>query len=394
MKPSHILTIMDTAKKARDIGEVFNPIFTGEAGLGKSQIVQQWVKKQKERNPEFGFIDLRIAYMEAPDLIGLPENETVGRVDAKGNPIISQATGVQIMDKITAHFQPDFWPRDDNSEGLILLEEPNRGTTGTMNCLMQLLTDRQVHKYKLPKGWVIAACVNPDSSEYDVNTMDAALKDRFEEFEVEYDHVTFMDFMDGQNWDEKIQRFVGSGIWLYKTTKELGKDARYISPRTWSKVNAAEKSGVHNNRQLHRLVVSSILGKDIGNEYHKYCYDQAPVTAEDILKDKKAALKKLTEQSDPNSYKGDMVAATVESIVKNYGGLKKDCTAKQIDEDTMAEIAKIIPSDHAVNLIKECGFKQSKGQISDFFKDFVKRHPELIQVIKDNIKISRATGVK
>jgi len=89
-----------------------------------------------------------------------------------------------------------------------------------------------------------------------------------------------------------------------------------------------------------------------------------------------------------------MVAATVESIVKNYGGLPKDCKPNQISEDVMAEVAKIIPSDHAVNLVKECGFKQSKGQISDFFKDFVKRHPDLIQVIKDNIKLSRATGVK
>lgn len=377
MKPSHIFTIMDTAKAARDIDEVMNPLFTGEAGLGKSQIVQQWVKKQRERNPNFGFIDLRIAYMEAPDLIGLPENEVL-----------------KDGSKITSHYQPDFWPRDQDSEGLILLEEPNRGTTGTMNCLMQLLTDRKVHKYELPKGWLIAACINPDSSEYDVNTMDAALKDRFEEFEVEYDHMTFMDFMEKADWDEKIQRFVGSGIWIYKSTKELGKEGKYISPRTWSKVNAAEKAGVHKNRQLHRLTVCSILGKDIGNEYHKYCYDQAPVTAEDILKSKKDALKKLTEQSDPNSYKGDMIAATVESIVKNYGGLKKDCKLNQIDEDIMAEVAKIIPSDHAVNLIKECGFKQSKGQITDFFKEFVKRHPELIQVLKDNIKVMRATGGK
>lgn len=377
MKPSHIFTIMDTAKAARDIDEVMNPLFTGEAGLGKSQIVQQWVKKQRERNPNFGFIDLRIAYMEAPDLIGLPENEVL-----------------KDGSRITSHYQPDFWPRDQDSEGLILLEEPNRGTTGTMNCLMQLLTDRKVHKYELPKGWLIAACINPDSSEYDVNTMDAALKDRFEEFEVEYDHMTFMDFMEKADWDEKIQRFVGSGIWIYKSTKELGKEGKYISPRTWSKVNAAEKAGVHKNRQLHRLTVCSILGKDIGNEYHKYCYDQAPVTAEDILKNKKDALKKLTEQSDPNSYKGDMIAATVESIVKNYGGLKKDCKSNQIDEDIMAEVAKIIPSDHAVNLIKECGFKQSKGQITDFFKEFVKRHPELIQILKDNIKVMRATGGK
>lgn len=59
----------------------------------------------------------------------------------------------------------------------------------------------------------------------------------------------------------------------------------------------------------------------------------------------------------------------------------------------MAEVAQIIPADHAVNLIKGCGYKQSKGQITNFFKDFTKRHPALVQVLKDNIKISRATGV-
>jgi hypothetical protein len=376
MKPSHIMTIMDTALEARRQDQVFNPLFTGEAGLGKSQIVQQWVKKQRERNPKFGFLDLRIAYMEAPDLIGFPETEkdSVGQVRTK-------------------HRLPEFWPTGDDSEGLILLEEPNRGTTGVMNCLMQLLTDRKVHNYELPKGWVIAGCVNPDSSEYDVNTMDAALKDRFEEFEVEYDHMTFVDFIDRANWHESLQMFINSGIWTYKTTKEIGKDGRYISPRTLSKVNAAELAGISKNRQLHRIVVNSILGKDIGNEYHKFCYDSAPVTAQDIIKDKKAAFKRLEDQSDPSKYQGDMIAATVESIEKNYGGLKKDCKPDQIDEETMAEVAKIIPADHAVNLIKTCGYKQSKGQITNFFKEFGSRHPDLVKILKDNIKLSRATGV-
>jgi hypothetical protein len=57
----------------------------------------------------------------------------------------------------------------------------------------------------------------------------------------------------------------------------------------------------------------------------------------------------------------------------------------------MAKVAKIIPSDHAVVLVRDCGFKISNGQISTFFKDFVKRHPDLIQVLKDNIKVTQAT---
>lgn len=379
MKPSHITTIMDMAVAARRAGEIMNPLFSGEAGLGKSQIVQQWVKKQRERNPNFGFIDLRIAYMEAPDLIGLPENEVV------------KEFGQEF--KITSHWTPDLWPRDPDSEGLLLLEEPNRGTTGVMNCLMQLLTDRKIHKYNLPEKWIIAACINPDSSEYDVNTMDAALKDRFEEYEVEYDALTFMEFMDKAGWNESVQRFIGDAIWVYKASKELGQNGKYISPRTWSKVQAAEKAGSRQNRQLHRIMVGSILGKDIGNEYHKYCYDQAPVTATELLKDPKAALAKLKEHSHPDTYKGDMLAATVESITKAYGGAKKDCKPDQVDEDLMAEVAKIIPADYGVNLIKGCGFKQTKGRMSDFFNDFCKRHPELIDVLKANLKLSRATGV-
>ncbi len=374
MKPSNIFAVLDLAYAARQQGRTLNPIFTGEAGLGKSEITQAWVKKQRERNPQFGFLDLRIAYMEAPDLIGFPSEG----VDKNGTPR-------------TMHLLPEFWPTE--GEGLILLEEPNRGTTGVMNCLMQMLTDFKVHNYELPKGWMIAACINPDSSEYDVNTMDAALKDRFVEFEVEFDHMSFIDFIEAAGWHESVRMFISSGIWTYKDTKSIGKDGKYISPRTWSKVNAAEMAGVNKHRQLHRLTVQSILGKDIGNEYHKFCYDSAPVTAADLLKDKSAAIKRLKSQSDPSTYQGDMIAATVESIQKAYGGLKKDCKADQIDEDLMAEVAHIIPSDHAVNLIKQCGYLQSKGSITNFFKDFTKRHPTLVQVLKDNIKISRATGV-
>lgn len=367
---------MDLAARARAIGETVNPLFTGEAGLGKSQIVQQWVKDQRKTDPNFGFIDFRLAYMEAPDMIGLPETE------------------IQDGRRVTHHYTPSIWPSDPNSRGLLFLEEPNRGTTGIMNCMMQLLTDRKIHEMKLPEGWIIAGAINPDSSEYDVNTMDAALKDRFEEFEIEYDPMTFIDHIENADWNENVQMFIKSGIWVYKTTRELGsKESKYISPRTWSKVNAAEKAGVGNDRQLHRIMVTSILGKDIGNEYHKFCFDQAPVTANEILKDKKKALERLKLQSDPSTYQGDMIGATIESIEKAYGGLKKDCTENQIDEDTMVEVAKIIPSDHAVNLIKSCGFKQSKGQISSFFVSFTKRHPDLVDLLRSNIRLSRATGV-
>ena len=377
MKPIRIINVLKLATKAREAGQIFNPLFTGDAGLGKSAISQLFVHLMRtegfpdmgiEKNPDYGFIDLRIAYMEAPDMIGFPE----------------------AVDGRTVHNLPEFWPTDPNWQGLILLEEPNRGTTGVMNCLMQVLTDRVIHKYKLPEGAILASCINPDTAEYDVNAMDAALRNRFEEYEIEYDPISFMDHMEKKDWNPSVQMFISSGTWIFRSTDQVADGGKYISPRTWSKVNAAEIAGVRDDRRLHSETVRSILGKDIGNEYHKFCYDEAPVTNKELIDDKKKALKRLEKQSDVNNYKGDMIAVTVESIITNYScGLKDKPSENKVGETTMAEVAKIIPSDQAINLIKGCGFKQSKGAITTFFREFVKRHPDLKDVLKQNIKVSR-----
>jgi hypothetical protein len=386
LKPIRILDVLKLATKARENGHVFNPLFTGDAGLGKSAISQSFVEVMKttgfpeagiEPDENFGFVDLRIAYMEAPDLIGFPKE-----IEDESSP-----NGYK-----TIHCLPEIWPTDPNSRGLLLIEEPNRGTTGVMNCLMQLLTDRKVHNYKLPEGWIIAACINPDSAEYDVNSMDAALRNRFEEYEINFDPISFLDYIEKSDWHESVRMFLNSGLWIFKDTKSIGNnpEAKYVSPRTWSKIDAAEQAGVSLDRRLHRETVCSILGNAVGKEYHKFRFDEAPVTAKDLLSAKTKALAKLREQSNPDNYKGDMIAVTVDSIIENYSKEIADNKAEGlVGEKTMAEVAKIIPSDQAVNLIKQCGFKQSKGVITSFFKEFVKRNPELTKVLKDNLKMSR-----
>lgn len=365
MKPITIKEVLDLAWKIREQGDVFTPLFTGDAGLGKSEISKQWAHDMDSKiEGGFGFVDLRIAYMEGPDMIGFPETE----IDEDGI-------------KRTCHHLPEFWPT--KGKGLIMLEEPNRGTTGVMNCLMQVLTDRKVHKHIIPDGWMFAAAINPDSAEYDVNAMDAALRNRFEEYEIEYDHNSFVDYIESNNWNANVTMFIKSGAWIYKSTKQIGREGKYISPRTWSKINAVEKAGLSKNRKLHFTTITSILGKDVGKEYHKFCFDEAPVLANDLLESKTKALNKLKSQSSSDSYRGDMIGMTIESIIKNYSCKPEDNFDEgKIGEDTMAEVAKIIPSDQALNLIRECGWQQSNGSAIKFFKGFVKRHPELIDIIR------------
>lgn len=373
MKPSAIKDVLDLAWLSKDEEDKFIPIFSGDAGIGKSQIIQQWSKDMNEKLQKeggFKYIDVRIAYFEQPDMIGFPESEN----DANGK-------------RRTVHNLPEIWPTE--GKGIIVFEEPNRGTTGVMNCLMQVLTDRKIHKYELPPGWIMAAAVNPDSAEYDVNAMDAALKNRFVEYEVEYDHETFVSYMERKNWDNNIRMFVKSGAWIFKSAKQIGREGKYISPRTWSQLNVAERNGLSNSRTMHYMTTISVLGKDIGQAYHKFCYDEAPVLAKDLVTKKRDSLEKLKKQSKADAYRGDMIAITVESICKNYSGEEKDdVKAEKVGEQTMSEVAKIIPSDQAINLIKECIWQGTKGSVVDCMKDFVKRHPELVDVIKSNIQVN------
>jgi hypothetical protein len=373
MKPSRIHEILDLALTARKKGFMFNPNFISHAGIGKTEHIASWVAQKRLTNPNFVFISLRTAYCESPDFLGLPNQEIID-----GH-------------KVTTHYTPEFWPRDPEAEGVIFIDEWTRSTTAVMNCLMSMTdSTRSIGpRYTLPKNIIIVGANNPESSDYDTNTADTALKDRFEHFEIEYDHNGFVDYMERNKWCDQIQTFVKSGAWVFKEPSAIGKDGKYLSPRTWSKLNSAHQSGAMDDRSLHRQICMSVLGKDIGGEFWKFVWTEAPVTAGDLIKDKKAALKKLKEQSSPTQYKGDYISITTESIVKHYGG--KTPKEGEISEELMVEVACVIPKDLSIQLLRDCGLKGHGGNVSNFFKEIQGKYPELVEALKANVKVNKAS---
>lgn len=322
MKPSQIHNVLDLSMQARKNGHNFNPLFVGPPGIGKSEIVQQWCKKN-----DLPFIDLRAAYLEAPDLIGFPVLE---KLNGKTR---------------TIHGTPDFWP--DSGSGVILLEEPNRGTTAVMNTFMQLLTDRKVHMYTLPDNWIIVGCINPESEEYDVSTMDPALKNRFEEFRVEYDAETFIRFMKEDDWDDRIINFVRGGFWNFITPEQVAANtgSKYISPRSFSKLNAAMKANLTTHDELIQMTVfESILGKNYGMQFFNFICKERPVFVRDLLEDRKEGLARLKEFAKPEDYKNGHISMFVEDVKRN---------SDKIEDDLLAEILVCLPSDQSVFLLRE-----------------------------------------
>lgn len=347
MKPSLIFDVLDLARRARLKDKIFNPLFVGAPGVGKSQIVQSWCKANN-----LPFIDFRAAYLEAPDMIGYPSVEVLnGR-------------------QRTVHHLPERWPTE--GQGVILLEEPNRGTTSVMNTFMQLLTDRKIDKYDLPEGWMIVGCINPESEHYDVNTMDAALKDRFEIIEVTYDKKDFVAHMNDKQWDPRIIHFVETNTWTYSKPEELGNIAgtKYLSPRTFSKLNAALAGEIPEKDGLALVLYESILGKNVGQSFYQFTTDEQPVMYKDILNSTKKALAKLEKFSEATNYKSGHIVITIRDIVE------KD----DISDELLAKVALAIPADQSTDLLKQLSFKRKdNGLLIDrIMKDF----PEVKKYLK------------
>lgn len=364
MSPKNILNILDLAKVARERNEIFVPLFAGDAGLGKSQICQQWVKIQQKQDPNFGFIDLRLALLEAPDLIG---NPTITQ-DAFGNTRTSFAL-------------PEMFPT--SGSGLLLLEEPNRAKTDTLNGIMQLLTDRKIGKYELPAGWVIAACIN-DGDNYDVNTMDPALVNRFVSYNVNYDKKAFIEFIESKKWHANVKMFVKT-IFEFVSVKDVTEGNKYISPRTLAQLNTVESTGLVSNKDMHFETVSAILGVNTGKAYHSMIFDDTAVLFKDIKKNRQIALEKLARHSDSDLYRGDMLTITTASILDNH---------TEIETELMAEILITLPKDVAASLfrslcqkvtidvdIKEQAHEVLQKAVRDYLNSLIKANPKLKEVL-------------
>lgn len=138
-------------------------LLEGPTGIGKSEIVRTVAKKLG-----IDLVVLDLSLLEPPDLVGLPVIEH-GR---------------------THYALPGILPTE--GRGILLLEELNRAERYIQQPALQLLSARTLHDYVLPPGWVPFAAINPESGDYQVTTLDPALRARFLTLRVRADRPSFL----------------------------------------------------------------------------------------------------------------------------------------------------------------------------------------------------------
>jgi hypothetical protein len=168
------ITSVQVRKALLTAFKVQRPVFLwGPPGIGKSEVVQ-------EIADELGGIvyDLRMAQMEPTDIRGIPYfNKDINKMD--------WAAPVDLPDEETASKYPVV---------VLFLDEMNSAPPAVQAAGYQLILNRRVGKYVLPKNVVIVAAGNRDSDKGVTYRMPMPLANRFLHLEMR------PDFTSWQNW--------------------------------------------------------------------------------------------------------------------------------------------------------------------------------------------------
>lgn len=170
-------------------------LLEGPTGIGKSEIVARVADALG-----IGVTVLDLSLLEPPDLVGLPV----------------------VREGRTHYALPNVLP--SGGAGILLLEELNRAERYIQQPALQLLSARRLHEYELPPGWICVATINPQTSEYQVTTLDKALRARFLQISVRPDRAAWLAWAQGRGLHPGI-------ITLAQTHERILDD---VPPRTWT----------------------------------------------------------------------------------------------------------------------------------------------------------------
>jgi hypothetical protein len=249
-----------TAKRA--IGKAIQkrrPVFLwGPPGIGKSDIVKQ-IGDDANRQ----VIDVRLALWEPTDIKGIPYyNADMGKM---------------------VWAEPAELPTDPESTAIIFLDELNSAAPAVQAAAYQLILNRKVGTYELPKGVDIVAAGNREGDRGVTYRMPAPLANRFVHLEAKVDFDDWQDWATLNKIHPEVVGYVGFAKQdLYDFDPKSASKA-FATPRSWSFVSDLLTDDDTDTETLTNLI-SGAIGDGLASKFmaHRKIAGKLP-KAGDIL---------------------------------------------------------------------------------------------------------------
>jgi hypothetical protein len=248
------------AKKAiRKAIQKRRPVFLwGPPGIGKSDIV-----KQIGHDADREVIDVRLALWEPTDI--------------KGIPYYNADQGKMVW------APPAELPTDADSTAIIFLDELNSAPPAVQAAAYQLILNRRVGTYELPKGVDLVAAGNREGDRGVTYRMPAPLANRFVHLEMKVDFDDFQDWATLNKVHPEVVGYVGFAKQdLYDFDPKSSSKA-FATPRSWVFVSDLLEDDDTDNETLQNLIAGAV-GDGLAMKFmaHRKIASKLP-KAEDIL---------------------------------------------------------------------------------------------------------------
>ena len=260
MTPKKIRRLVESCYRTR------TPLMIhGEPGVGKSAAVEQAarnlayerkrtfvaapsLRQQKERT--FGFIDIRMAQIDA--------------VDGRGVPYVTE-------NGMTSFATPSMFPRE--GEGILFLDEFMQAVPLVQNSFTQLIYDRRLGDYEFPEGWAIIMASNEEHHRAGVHPMPTHLLRQWCDYAAQNgvmpEIIAFLNYR-----PQLLQAFDP-------------KEKSFPSPRAWVRLSKMLKDNFdHGNRDLVDEICEGNVGQGATAEFVAFidAYHDLPTRAASTLR--------------------------------------------------------------------------------------------------------------
>jgi len=249
-----------SAKKAiRKALKVRRPTFLwGPPGIGKSDVVKQ-IGDDLGRE----VIDVRLALWEPTDI--------------KGIPYYNADQGKMVW------APPAELPVDSESTAIIFLDELNSAPPAVQAAAYQLILNRRVGTYQLPKGVDVVAAGNREGDRGVTYRMPAPLANRFVHLEMKVDFDDFQDWATLNKVHPEVVGYVGFAKQDLYDFDPKSPSKSFATPRSWVFVSDLLNDDDSDTETLHNLIAGAV-GDGLAVKFmaHRKIASKLP-KAEDIL---------------------------------------------------------------------------------------------------------------
>ena len=210
------------------------PIFLwGPPGIGKSDLIKQ-IGDDTDRE----VIDVRLALWEPTDI--------------KGIPYFDSNAGTMTW------APPAELPTDPKSTAILFLDELNSAPPAVQAAAYQLILNRKVGTYVLPKGVDIVAAGNRDGDKGVTYRMPAPLANRFVHLEMKVDFDDWQDWATLNGIHPEVVGYVGYAKQDLYDYDPKSPSKSFATPRSWSFVSDLVSDDEIDTESLTNLVSGAI----------------------------------------------------------------------------------------------------------------------------------------